>query len=575
MARMIPSFVDERTPPGERDVFTMLAAGPDDWVAMHSLDLAPWNRGLRTEIDFVVIVPDIGILCIEVKSHENITFDGDRWYPPEIKRSPFKQAADGRFTFYRRMRILTPRFACVPIVHCCIFPRATFDLMPNLSVAPWELMDIRGFRALNSSEAFCADLKTRLNRSIEADANLHPLSDALSPIDVASMVEACVPVQKRRPDVRQEVLRREEQAASILREQQKPVLRLAELNDRLIVTGGAGTGKTLIAIEVARRAAERGRRVALLCYNQLVGDWMRQRIAQTGPIPPNLVIGRAIRVMAEMTGVVIPEAPSPAFWETDLPQQLEDRLTDPDLKATSAFDYLVLDEAQDLLARPRLWHCLAQFLRGGIDGGMFALLGDFEHQVLKDHEPMQVELAAIDASARPVRWHLSENCRNYRIVGETALRLGGVPASVYSGYLRVGGGLQNYNIIFYESSEEQLAQLGQWLRDFKGLGYKASEITLLSFRSDESSAAVSLKHAGYKLRPAWQSGEGTAYASVHAFKGMENKIIILTDVVLTDQALNRDVFYTGMTRATECIRVLCDKKSEAVLCEWLTGKAER
>ena len=44
MAHMIPSFVDEHTPPGERDVFNMLAAGPEDWVALHSLDLAPWNR---------------------------------------------------------------------------------------------------------------------------------------------------------------------------------------------------------------------------------------------------------------------------------------------------------------------------------------------------------------------------------------------------------------------------------------------------------------------------------------------------------------------------------------------------
>lgn len=575
MAHMIPSFVDEHTPPGERDVFNMLAAGPEDWVALHSLDLAPWNRDLRTEVDFVVIIPDTGILSIEVKSHLNITFDGQRWYPPEIKRSPFKQAIDARYTFYRHMRDLVPRFAGVPVAHCCIFPRARFDLPPNLSVMPWELMDIRVFGGLSSSEEFCEDLKARLNRSIEADANLHSLVAALSPPDVVCMVKACVPVQKRRPDAREEIRRREEQIASILREQQKPVLRLAELNPRLIVSGGAGTGKTLIAMEVARLVAERGRRVALLCYNQLVGDWMRQQMMQAGSIPPNLVIGRAIRIMSEMTGIVIPEVPSQGFWDTELPQQLEDRLTDPDVEAMSAFDYLVLDEAQDLLARPQLWHCLLQFLRGGLDGGKFALLGDFEHQVIKDREPMQMELAAIETVARPVRWHLSENCRNYRIVGDTALRLGGVPTSVYSGYLRVGGGLQNYNIFFYESHEEQLAQLGQWLREFKTIGYKATEITLLSFRSDESSAAASLKHAGYKLHPAWQSGEGTAYASVHAFKGLENKIIILTDVVLTDQEFHRDVFYTGMTRATECIRVLCDKKSEAVLYGWLAGKAEK
>ena len=94
MARLIPSFFDDRTPPGERDVFNILAAGPDDWLALHSLDLAPWNRGLRTEIDFVVIVPDTGVLCLEVKSHDSISFENGQWHPPEIKRSPFKQASD-------------------------------------------------------------------------------------------------------------------------------------------------------------------------------------------------------------------------------------------------------------------------------------------------------------------------------------------------------------------------------------------------------------------------------------------------------------------------------------------------
>src|SRR5690606_6428867 len=160
-------------------------------------------------------------------------------HPPKIKRSPFKQAADGRFTFYRRMRELAPRFAGVPVVHCCIFPRARFDVTPNLSVQPWELMDMRAFRIFNESTAFCDDLRARLKRSIEADANLRPLTSALAAGDLAALVEACVPVQKRRPDAREEVRRREEQATAVLREQQKPVLRLSELNDRLVVSGGA------------------------------------------------------------------------------------------------------------------------------------------------------------------------------------------------------------------------------------------------------------------------------------------------------------------------------------------------
>ncbi|MEY4483327.1 MAG: hypothetical protein RL693_779 [Verrucomicrobiota bacterium] len=564
--------MDDRTPPGERDVFNMLAAGPDDWVALHSLDLAPWNRGLRTEIDFVVIAPDTGILCIEIKSHENIAFADDRWYPPEIKRSPFKQASDGRHTLYRRLRELAPQFKNVPVIHCCVFPRALFDLPPNLSIQPWELMDIRTFRSFGSGESFCMDLRTRMQRSIQADGNLSTLAIRLSQSQIEEIVTCCVPVQKRRPDAREEIVRREEQAGKILREQQKPVLQLAALNDQLIVSGGAGTGKTLIAIEVARRAAEKGRRVALLCFNQLVGEWMREHTSRLTPPMPNLIVGRAIQVMAEMTGVEIPDRPSRDFWEIELPRLLEERLTDPDLKAVASFDYLVLDEAQDILARPRLWQCLTQFLAGSIERCAFALFGDFDNQVLSERSVMDETLVALDAASRPSRWRLSENCRNYRIVGDTAVRLGGFGKDVYSGYMRAGGGLKNYDIAFYEHERAQLDQVGRWLKDFKSQGYKPSEITILSFRSVDTSAAARLKHEGFKLRPAWQVGDFTGYTSVHAFKGMENKVVILTDLVLGDSDFHRHLFYTGMTRATESVRVSCDINSKETLLGWLTGK---
>ena len=573
MARMIPAFFDERTPSGERDVFNMLAAGPDDWVALHSLDLAPWNHDLQTEIDFVVIIPDMGILCIEVKSHSNITFDGDRWHPQEIKQSPFRQATNASCAFHRRIKILTPQYAHVPITHCCIFPRAIFDLAPNMSVNLWELIDSRAFRAFADAASFCADLRGRLNRSIEANRNLDNMIRSLARYDMDAIIQACVPVQKRRPNAREEVRQREEQAAAIMREQQKPVLRLADLNQRIVVSGGAGTGKTLIAMELAQRAANKGERVALLCFNRLVGEWMRKQTALNGNIPPNLIVGRAISIMAEMTDIEIPPSPSYSFWENDLPDQIEERLTDPDLKATASFDYLVLDEAQDFLARPRLWTCLSQFLRDGIVAGSFVLLGDFDHQVLGDRKLMKGTLADLDSANTPVRWHLDENCRNYRIVGETALALGGVPRGVYSGYLRKGGGHDNFDIHFYETHEDQLEKLAQWLRDLKAQGFKPSEITLLSFRNDESSAAASLKRNGHTLRPAWQFGDGTSYASVHAFKGMENKVIILTDVMLMNHDFQRDVFYTGMTRATEHLRVLCDTRSETVLLDWIAERA--
>lgn len=570
MARLIPSFTDDKTPPGERAVFNMIAAGPTDWTAFHSLDLSPWNRGLRTEIDFVVVVPDTGLLCVEVKSHDTIFFDGERWHPATISRSPFKQAADGSRTFFRRLCDLAPRFRRVPVVYCCIFPNAQFEVGPNLSVQPWEVMDVRAFRSFRTGNDFCSALRDRMRQSIEADGNILPLSNPLVRNDVEALINFCVPIAKHHPSGRAEIERRQVQIESVLRQQQKPVLNLASANDRIVVSGGAGTGKTLIAMEVARRAAERGERVALLCFNQLLGDWLTLQMSKILPPLPNIVVGRAIKILANMAGLEIPPNPTNDFWRNDLPDLLLERLTDPEFRTLASFDYLVLDEAQDVLARPRLWECLTETLAGGIGTGKYALFGDFENQVLTERPAMELALHELLQASGVARWKLGENCRNYPLVGETAVRLSGIENPVYSGYMRSGGGAADYDIVFYETGRAQLDQLGNWLREFKQEGYRASDITVLSFCTPDVSAAARLAPEGFALRPVWQGGNNTGYTSVQAFKGMENKVIILTDVVLEDPQFQRDLFYVGMTRATDSVRVLCAISSQDVLSGWIT-----
>lgn len=569
---MIPAFVDENTPPGEREVYNLIASGPEDWTVIHSLDLAPWNRSLRTEIDFLALIPESGIVCIEVKSHDEIFFEDGRWYPLSIKRSPFKQAADGRFAFHRRLRLLAPHLNRIPVVHLCIFPKASFDLKPNMSVQPWELIDGRCFHSFKSGLDFCGDINARVVRSIAEEAGLAPLADPISGASVSTIVDICLPVRKRRPDKREEIRRREEEAERLLGDQQRPVLQLSALNDRLIVSGGAGTGKTLIAMEVARRAAERGMRVGLLCFNRMIGDWMKAQMEQHVARLPSLVVGRAVRMMLDLTGLTVPEHPMDSYWEAELPERLEECLTDPEFQAIATFDFLVLDEAQDILSRPRLWQCLAQFLNGGIEGGRFALFGDFENQVMSSHDIMARTLEDLGERARPSRWHLSQNCRNYRIIGDTAVRLSGFGTDVYSGYLRAGGCIDSYNIHYYESREEQLEILAQCLRDYRDQGYRPSEVSILSLCAEEKCVASALGRTGFKLQPAWRKGDHIGYSTIQAFKGMENKAVILTDLEVAQKEFHRHIFYTGMTRATESLRLLCSRESMNILLGWLSGK---
>lgn len=566
---MIPAFFADDTPPGEADVFRMLAGGPDDWVALHALDLAPWNRSLRTEIDFLVIVPRRGIICIEVKSHENLSFDGQRWSPPEIRKSPFRQALDSSCAFYRRFCDLAPDLRHVPVVHLCIFPRASFDIVPNMSVLPCELIEQRQFRSAENGTALCSMIEDRMRSSIAQNRAIHELNTPLPESLVKRITELCFPVRSFRPDVRREIEARESEAGMLLREQQKPVFRLAEHNSRLIVRGAAGTGKTLIAAELAMRISGKGRRVAFLCFNQLIGDWIEAQVHSRGEPHPGLVAGRAVSVLARLSGTEIPASPRQTFWDHDFPVALNEAFSDQALRGEAEFDCLIIDEAQDVLARPWLWNILCRLLKGGVMEGCFVLFGDFGHQVLSEAATMNKALSVLIASVRPAIWTLDENCRNYPVIARTAVQLSGFTDEVYSGYLRSGGSADSYDLTLYRDVSSQGNELARLIREFRGRGYSDADIVVLSFQPEGSQVVHLLKDRGIMIVPAWQKRKQISYASVRAYKGMERKVVILTDLGSESDPLLRNLFYTGMTRATEYVRVVCSETFAPVLLDWL------
>jgi len=66
------------------------------------------------------------------------------------------------------------------------------------------------------------------------------------------------------------------------------------------------------------------------------------------------------------------------------------------------------------------------------------------------------------------------------------------------------------------------------------------------------------------------------YSAIASMKGMYEiaAVAILIAVVLDGLDCRRDLFYTGMTRATESVRVLCDKNSQGTILTWLARRAD-
>ena len=98
MAKMIPPTFSANTPLGEIEFFKKLRDDPgcDGWVALHSLDLKRHLTKSEGELDMVILVPDQGILCIELKGCDVKRQDGKWIYPYETSvEGPFKQASKG------------------------------------------------------------------------------------------------------------------------------------------------------------------------------------------------------------------------------------------------------------------------------------------------------------------------------------------------------------------------------------------------------------------------------------------------------------------------------------------------
>ncbi len=96
---MMPPYCPNNAPPGERTLFNALSTTPktNGWIVLHSLAIASHVRHVEGEADFVVIVPDHGVVVIEVKSHSSVErLEDGRWKlgnQAPTARSPFQQAS--------------------------------------------------------------------------------------------------------------------------------------------------------------------------------------------------------------------------------------------------------------------------------------------------------------------------------------------------------------------------------------------------------------------------------------------------------------------------------------------------
>lgn len=565
MARMIPpSPYDDCASDGEVELFERLRADPlaRDWTVIHSLCIAKHPRQQWGEADFLVLVPSKGILCIEVKACRQLRIDEGVWYfgksdAKGSRRGPFRQASEAMHAV--RSRLQRQNSPCSGIVFwsAVLFTHCSFALS-SPEWEPWQVIDSAAFHDGSIARRLISILDHSRNTVAEKRLPWFKPSAGLPTRQQCDAIAAELrpryePLET--PADRRRILDRELRRCT---DEQSRFLETLVDAPRMIVSGPAGTGKTYLAIaatdrELADRPAP-GQRVLVLCFNRLLGDWLRQEMA---PLDGRVRVSTMSRLLFDILGLAAaPPGAGTAFWD-----RLPERAVDALLAGTNEkwlFDTLIVDEAQDLLV-PRYRDILDLMLKGGLTEGRWRFFGDFERQSIYEHGPNEVATTTAPLRKISVPLQLRDNCRNPPVIAHLAMALGGLMPP-YKRVMRPDDG-RTWELQLYENEGQQRDLLCKTLEQYLLKGMSEREITVLSMRKDEDAIARSVTGSWKgRLTPLDRgSTHGIPYASVHRFKGRENRVIVLTDVSDATTGTARDLFYIGVTRAQSSLTLLCHR----------------
>jgi hypothetical protein len=562
-ALIFPRFCPADAPPGEHEIFKMLSedSGARGWIVLHSLDIAEHVRTSQGEADFIVLIPNEGVLVLEIKSHKSIKIDERGWWlgnatKPD-KRGPFRQASEALHSIkdYLQGRDLANGLLFVSAV---IFTAVPFQIH-SPEWHDWQVLDKERLHARPISLSLFNIV--RKARNFYASKNLawmkHEMS--ASPEKLAKVLHVLRP----RFAILSSPLERRKQLEDGLKRSTEEQLRIideAAENPRLLVTGLAGTGKTTLAIEVVRRekTAHAESVVGFFCFNQLLGRFLAN---ECKPLGSGIRLGSFHSWMMEF-GEAAPsgvQSADPRFWNRELPDLCISRLTAPGAQHGS-LDLLVLDEAQDLFIEPYL-DIFDLLLKGGLKGGRWRFFGDFERQnIFANGAVPKNEFFNKRIDERCAVNVLSENCRNTQEIS-SALTIHARLKPGYSKVLRPDT-RHDPEIRHYKDEADQLKSVRALLDQYLAEGFKSSEIVLLSPRKSGCLAQALAAAPPWKGRVKEYASKTTCltFSTIYAFKGLEAPVVILTDIDSLVSQRDFDIIYVGMSRALHRLAVLFHAK---------------
>lgn len=314
--QLVPPLISENTKnDAERYIFSKLQDSNIKGVAIHSLDLSKHQFKLYSEIDFVIIT-ERGVLCLEVKGGEVCQNSGLWEYISKNgsinskEESPFTQARSNKESLMRYVKDTYKKKNGIEIKQCVygygvVFPDMYFhdngvgidseivwdkslDDFDDYLLHLYDLWEDRISERLN-----LAELNRKLNRLRPGHISL--LKDLLVGKTGVNKEQL---VSKNFVDVDGKLRQ--------MSEEQYKVFQFGINNRRQLIEGGAGTGKTLIAIRYAIEKAKEGNEVLFICFNKLLANWVQDSLNLQATDLNNIKVVIFHDYLLEITGLDIP-----------------------------------------------------------------------------------------------------------------------------------------------------------------------------------------------------------------------------------------------------------------------------
>lgn len=525
---MIPDTpIDFNKSQGEKEVFNALKELEDKFYVFHSVRWITSHktqlRAVQGEADFAIFHPENGLLVIEVKSGL-IRCSGRYWYQTnratgveyEIQ-DPEAQANRSRFELITRLRDRLPIGENCLVGHAVWFPSGKF----NKNTLP-----------LNYPESIVLDIDSLLKPK-EAIAKVYewwsynsPIFHNLSATGVQKVLELIAPTFFVISSLRASFEKRDRQFIQMTK-QQSSILDFLEEQDSAVISGAAGTGKTVIGLEKARRLTEQGENVLFLCFNRNLKNFLQ------------ITHGFSVADFHTFHSLAKKFVGNNYQSFKDLEIQFLDWLSDS--QNLWPYLHLIVDEGQDFESEWLDW------LIERTEGCRYVFY-DKNQLIFRNDLPSWIE----NSQCKLV---LNKNCRNTLQISRTAYRFVNSPSD-NSDDLVQGAKTRLYECSDFYNILNTLSQLIKQLIEQNAV--QPQDIAILTLETESKSILAGIQSIeSFSICSFFEVGK-ICFTSVRKFKGMEAKVIFLVDVSLKEfsetEFLQR--LYIGCSRATHELHIL-------------------